>query len=663
MQSFSFYHVFSSHMVLQRERPIVFSGKGEPGKKFTVTFADKTKKGTVDEDGEWSITFPFMNAGGPYSLSAGYDGAKPSVKFDDILIGEVWMCTGQSNMEMPVYSENAFWQTLNAKQELKKAKHPNIRLFNSFQTRRLAPEGPLEDENPDNPGWLPCDAKTVADFSACGYFFGRKLNEDLNIPIGLINTAWGGTRVEAWISDQALYFNGWELKKQDPKQKQSWKEIYNSNECKPLREWLVQFDKLGKVPAKWLAEKFDDSAWTETTAAFVSLDIVGRYVTRFHFKLPARFAGKELVVNLGIVNDVDKAYVNGKLVGSTGCDTEVYWSNMRSYTIPEGVTHAGDNVVAVVADNHYMTGGANYMDFSITFRKTTIKGITGLRFTRLFAVPNDFPIRPNPPQTGDDMSSPTSPNYPSTLFNALLNPWFRYAVRGVIWYQGCTNAGQFTYYPLHKLFIEELRDRWNDDAMPFLLVQLAAFHQHTPDHPVKPEDIDALPFPEFSAYGLTREIQAELAKDMENVGMITAFDCGDPSDIHPRDKQTVGLRLALKAEDMLHWISRSCDGPVFRRMSIEGQNVILYFDNVGKGLKTTDGKPPKAFVIGGENGSLFKANARIEYDTVIVSSPAVSLPQRVRYAFTGFCTVNLVNSDGFPAIPFRTDKPDYFMMF
>ena len=610
MKSFSFYHVFSSHMVLQRERPIVFSGKGEPGKKFSVTFADKTKKGTVDEDGEWSITFPFMNAGGPYSLSAGYDGAKPSVKFDDILIGEVWMCTGQSNMEMPVYSENPFWQTLNAKQELKKAKHPNIRLFNSFQTRRLAPEGPLEDENPDNPGWLPCDAK-----------------------------------------------------KQDPKQKQSWKEIYNSNECKPLREWLVQFDKLGKVPAKWLAENFDDSAWTETTAAFVSLDIVGRYVTRFHFKLPARFAGKELVMNLGIVNDVDKAYVNGKLVGSTGCDTEVYWSNMRSYTIPEGVTHAGDNVVAVVADNHYMTGGANYMDFPITLGKTTIKGITGLRFTRLFAVPNDFPIRPNPPQTGDDMSSPTSPNYPSTLFNALLNPWFRYAVRGVIWYQGCTNAGQFTYYPLHKLFIEELRDRWNDDAMPFLLVQLAAFHQHTPDHPVKPEDIDALPFPEFSAYGLTREIQAELAKDMENVGMITAFDCGDPSDIHPRDKQTVGLRLALKAEDMLHWISRSCDGPVFRRMSIEGPNVILYFDNVGKGLKTTDGKPPKAFVIGGENGSLFKANARIEYDTVIVSSPAVSLPQRVRYAFTGFCTVNLVNSDGFPAIPFRTDKPDYFMMF
>ncbi|MBR5025242.1 MAG: hypothetical protein IKX48_09255, partial [Victivallales bacterium] len=258
---------------------------------------------------------------------------------------------------------------------------------------------------------------------------------------------------------------------------------------------------------------------------------------------------------------------------------------------------------------------------------------------------------------------PTSPNYPSTLFNALLNPWFRYAVRGVIWYQGCTNAGQFTYYPLHKLFIEDLRDNWHDADMPFLLVQLAAFHQHTPDHPVKAEDIDALPFPEFSAYALTREIQAELPNDMENVGMITAFDCGDPSDIHPRDKQTLGLRLALKAEDMLHWISRNCDGPVFRNMSINGREVVIQFDNVGKGLKTTDGKPPKAFAIGGENGALYKANARIEFDRVILSSPMVSLPQRVRYAFTGFCTVNLVNSDGFPAIPFRTDKPDYFMMF
>jgi sialate O-acetylesterase len=194
------------------------------------------------------------------------------------------------------------------------------------------------------------------------------------------------------------------------------------------------------------------------------------------------------------------------------------------------------------------------------------------------------------PQSAADIKSQN--RTPTVLYNGMLHPLIGYTMRGVIWYQGCTNAGQFTYYPLHKLFIEELRDRWNDDAMPFLLVQLAAFHQHTPDHPVKPEDIDALPFPEFSAYGLTREIQAELAKDMENVGMITAFDCGDPSDIHPRDKQTVGLRLALKAEDMLHWISRSCDGPVFRRMSIEGPNVILYFDNVGKGLKTTDGKPP-----------------------------------------------------------------------
>ena len=663
MKSFSFYHVFSSHMVLQRERPIVFSGKGEPGKKFTVTFAGKAKKGTIDEDGEWSITFPFMNAGGPYTLSAGYDGAKPSVKFDDILIGEVWMCTGQSNMEMPVYSENPFWQTLNAKQELKKAKHPNIRLFNSFQTRRLAPEGPLEDENPDNKGWLVCDAKTVADFSACGYFFGRKLNDDLNIPIGLINTAWGGTRIEAWISDEALYFNGWELEKQDPNNDKTWTELYNSPDCKPLRDWLVQFNKLGKAPAKWLAEKFDDSDWTGTPAGFVTLDTIGRYVTRFHFKLPASIAGKELVMNLGIINDVDQAYVNGKLVGSTGCDTENYWANMRRYTIPAGVTHAGDNVVAVVADNHYMVGGANYMDFAITCGKTTVKGITGLRYKLLFAVPNDFPVRPNPPQMGNDMSSPTSPNYPSTLFNALLNPWFRYAVRGVIWYQGCTNAGQFTYYPLHKLFIEDLRDNWHDADMPFLLVQLAAFHQHTPDHPVKAEDIDALPFPEFSAYALTREIQAELPKDMENVGMITAFDCGDPSDIHPRDKQTLGLRLALKAEDMLRWINRKCDGPVFRNMFINGKEVVIQFDNVGKGLKTTDGKPPKAFVIGGENGALYKANARIEHDTVVLSSPMVSFPQRVRYAFTGFCTVNLVNSDGFPAIPFRTDKPDYFMMF
>lgn len=666
MQSLRLRNIFSSHMVLQRNRPIVLSGFGEPGRAVGVTFAGRSERTAVGADGQWSVTFPGMNAGGPHTLAAWYDGEEPSVRMDDILVGEVWMCTGQSNMEMPVHSDNPFWRTANSAEEAAHASHPAIRLFNSFTTRRLAPDAPLDDESPDNPGWLVCSPATVADFSACAYFFGRQLHDDLDIPIGLISTAWGGTRIEAWISQDKFDASDWTVSRRPAADIiPAWLEALNSDALASFRDWLTRFDALGATPPEWLRPDFDDHAWTAATGRSIPLPSIGRTLCRIHLDLPHTPPQGCVTLHLGIVNDADQTAVNGVHVGATTPETPNYWAAQRTYTIPAGTLVQGHNVITVQADNHYATGDVNLAGLALADQDGNPIDATlaDIRLATVFTAPTDFPCRPNPPCSAGD-ALPDSPNYPSTLFNSLISPWLKTAIRGTIWYQGCSNAGQFSYFPLHQMLIDDFREQWHDPRQPFLIVQLAAFDRHTPEQPADPADYDHRPFPEFSAYALTREIQQVVAETMDNVGLITAFDCGDPTDIHPRDKQTLGRRLALKAEDMLNWIPRDdADSPAYAGHIVQGDTIRLFFTHAEGGLHTTDGLPPKSFFLGLPSGELVPANARIDGDTILLSSPLTTNPQRVRYAFTGFCRVNLVNRHGLPVLPFRTDTVDYNRLF
>ena len=315
---FALYRVFTSHMVLQRERPIVISGTAEAGKAVEVAFAGRSRNAAAGPDGEWSAEFPAMEAGGPYVLSVSGAAGTTPVVLEDILIGEVWMCTGQSNMEMPVFSENPFFRTLNAEEELRHADHPQIRLYNSMLTRRLAPEGPLADEA--GFGWQVCNAETVADFSACGYFFGRQLQKDLDVPIGLIATAWGGTDIAAWISREKFEEMHWQPLYDSPEvPERIWNAFKASDSFKALLSWLERFDACGKKAApECLAPEFDDSGWELCNGVTVILPRPGRYVCRLVFELPAEAAGREFELKLGIINVVDATFFNGEAVGSTG---------------------------------------------------------------------------------------------------------------------------------------------------------------------------------------------------------------------------------------------------------------------------------------------------------------------------------------------------------
>ena len=661
-EKFALYRVFTSHMVLQRERPVVISGTAEPGKAVEVAFAGRSWNAVAGPDGEWSAEFPAMEAGGPHMLTVSGAAGSAPVVLEDILIGEVWMCTGQSNMEMPVFSENPFFRTLNAEEELRHADHPQIRLYNSMLTRRLAPEGPLADEA--GFGWQVCNAETVADFSACGYFFGRQLQKDLDVPIGLIATAWGGTDIAAWISREKFEAMHWQPFYDSPdEQERIWNSFRASDKFKALLNWLECFDDAcGKAAPECLAPEFDDSGWKPCPGTTAVLLRPGRYVCRLIFELPAELAGRELELKLGIINDVDATFFNGEAVGSTGVETPAYWSAERKYTVPGRCVRAGRNCIAVVADDHYGAGLFNVQELEFTAPGLAFKVRPECRIDTVFTLPADFPVRPDVPSV-EGYRCPNGQNYPSTLFNAMLNPWFRYAVRGTIWYQGCHNNGEFTYYPLHKMLIDDLREHWHDPEMPFLLVQLAAFQEHSPENRREDAEAEAVPFAEFSPYALTREIQAEMPRARKRVGMIVSFDRGDHSDIHPRDKQTLGFRLARKAEHMVYGRETVCDGPEFAGFRQEGKLLRVFFRNIGSGLTTSDGKAPAGFVLGDRSGFLAPAEAEIDGDTVVLSSNKIPEPQRVRYAFTGYCRVNLMNKDGFPAVPFRSDKLDYRGMF
>ncbi|MDR0931781.1 MAG: hypothetical protein LBM70_02010 [Victivallales bacterium] len=660
-EKFSLYRVFTSHMVLQRERPIVISGIATPDCAVRVTFAGTNIEAIADKDGQWSATFPAMSSGGEFTLTvSGKDGVPPIV-LEDILIGEVWMCTGQSNMEMPIDSLNPFFRLSNPEEVLKTARNAQIRLYNVMPYSRLSPDKVLDDVN--GVGWQLCDEKTAADFSACGYFFGRQLQADLDVPIGLIVTVWGGTPIEAWISQKKYKEMSYDafIYHDEVTSDQFWKKWSNSEIGKKFMTWLEKFDSYGVSGTEIAPLNFDDSTWDECEGP-IPLPAPGRYACRITFDLAPEFTGKTLQLHFNYVNDVDRTYFNGELIGSTGIDQRSYWVCPRDYTVPDSCVRSGKNCITIIADNHFAQGAIDTADLELSADGKVIRITPTRKFKTLFVLPDDFPVRPEAPNY-DTLYTKYSPRYPSTLFNGVLYAWFRYAVRGMIWYQGCSNNGAFSYYPMHKMFIDDMREHWNDPEMPFLLVQLAAIASHQPENRLNDTEVDATPFAEYPPYAVTREIQAEMPRVRKNVGMITAFDCGDHSDIHPRDKETLGFRLAKKAEAMVYGKNVPCDGPEFAGFRQEKNRIRVFFRNTGSGLTTCDGKPPMGFVLGDSAGNLYRANAEIDGDSVVLDCPELLDPQRVRYAFTMFCRVNLMNKEGFPALPFRSDKVDYEPMY
>lgn len=627
--------LFSDHMVLQREKPVHVWGWAPPGSKVSAAIGAANASATADASGHWSVSLPAMQAGGPHVLTI--TSGDEQVVLDDVLVGDVWVASGQSNMEWPLEA------TDDAEAVIAAASHPRIRLFT---VARNVSDIPLDDVTSD--GWKPANPETVRNFSAVAYYFGRKIQSELDIPIGLLHSSWGGTVAEAWTSGPALMqlpdFRGavQNIKPgtyTGPDVLQRVQREYDE----ALSKWMAEMgvrDEGNRMRGEWARASFDASSWKTMTLPGLWEDqqlpgYDGVVWFRKEIDLPAEFAGKEMTLLMGQIDDADSTWFNGHLIGHTqGYNTR------RSYTIPAGIAVEGRNVILVrVLD----TGGGGGIwgepeNMALVYGDEVITAIAPLDGAWGYQPSVDLrgirlPARPN------------LHNMPTHLYNAMIAPLTPFPVKGAIWYQGESNAGRaLQYRTLFPALIRDWRTQWKNEAMPFYFVQLANYMavQKDPN--------------EASDWPLLREAQT-MTLDVPHTGMAVTIDIGEADDIHPRNKKDVGERLALAALHDTYGRDVVYSGPAFRAMEREGNTLRLSFDHVGDGL-VAKGGPLKGFAIAGPDRNFVWADAHIDGNTIVVSSPQIAEPVAVRYGWANNPVVNLYNKEGLPAIPFRTDTWD-----
>ena len=626
--------IFSDNMVLQQQTQAPVWGKSKPNKKVEITTSWDQKKYTIQADaqGNWKTKVDTPVAGGPYTITIS-DG-KP-VKLNNVMIGEVWVCSGQSNMEMQV---EGWGKVMNYQQEKEEANnYPNIRFL---LVEKATSPLPINDMKAVGNGWQVCSSKSVADFSAAGYFFGRDLHKYQNVPIGLIDTSWGGTYIETWTSKEALATmpdmqKKLEVLKGLPISSEDREKKFHSD----VEDWKKEIEKIDKGfvdgRAVWTVTDFEDSAWKTMKVPGLMQEqglkgFNGIVWFRRTMDIPANREGNELTLNVGVIDDNDFTYFNGVQVGHTEG-----WMAPRSYKVPKELVKGGKAVIAVRVMDTGGTGGINGSPESISLHRSQSDAIPLAGDWKYQVSLNIKDIPQMPVNTANE------PNIPGFLFNAMLNPLIPYSIKGAIWYQGEANTGQaYLYRELMPLMITDWRNRWGTD-FPFYMVQLASFtaQQTAP--------VDA-------TWAELREAQTRTLH-LENTGMAVTIDIGDAFDIHPKNKQEVGRRLALAARAQTYGEKIPYSGPMYDTYQMEGNKIRIYFKHTDGGLKTANNEIIKGFTIAGVDHKFHWADAVIEGNTIVVSSPAVAFPVAVRYAWADNPICNLYNGANLPASPFRTD--------
>ncbi|MCX5660800.1 MAG: 9-O-acetylesterase [Planctomycetota bacterium] len=633
-------HIFSDHMVLQQKQPIPVWGSAEPGEEVAVSLDGKTIKTKGDDKGRWMVRLPAREAKpGQKALTLMVEG-KNKLAFTDVLVGEVWICSGQSNMQMAVAQCN------NAAAEIAAAKFPEIRFFSVPNITAPFPKEDCEG------GWSVCAPDTVGGFSGVGFFFGRHVHETLKVPVGLINTSWGGTIAEAWTSGPAL-------RAKHPEFNAALDEVESTSDAAKdaaaaYKAKMEKYDQARKAAyameddlegaAKLAAPDLDDSGW-KTMALPANWkakelpDVDGLVRFRKTIDIPAAWAGKEIILWTGPIDEVDNTWFNGALVGGKGkfrTNDTSFWSVPREYHVPGKLVKPGPNVVAVRVYNAVGAGGlcgapaeTMFAELADGSDKTHIPLAGDWRYNVELALP---PLPPNA----------NAPNSPSLLFNSMIHPLIPYGIRGAIWYQGESNIGRDKQYrTLLPTLVADWRTRWGEGDFPFLVVQLA---NHTPRNPA----------PEESGWAALREAQAMAVATMPNAGLAVSIDIGDAADIHPKNKQDVGIRLGLAARAIAYKEEVAFHGPTFKAMAVKEGKARLTFTHVDKGL-VMKGDALKGFAVCGADKKFVWAQARVEGDEVVLSSEQVPEPTAVRYNWASNPEGNLYNGEGLPAVPFRTD--------
>jgi sialate O-acetylesterase len=618
--------IFGNSMVLQRQKPVPVWGWAAPNEAVTVLFASQTKTTKAGPDGRWQLNLDAMEAGGPFLLTV--KGPKNTLVITDVLVGEVWICSGQSNMEWQVA------QTNNAKAEITAANYPQIRQFLVKKDLSLTPKDDISAGS-----WAVCSPQTVADFTAVGYFFARELSQKLNVPIGLINTSWGGTHSETWTSREAMM-------RDDELRKPTENIPANSDEIK--RSGMARLEKLiqsqqGSLPTAaeantWASPDLDATNWKTGNQPsdweWYGLPVLDGVVwLRREIMLDQTANLNNLTLHLGAIDDADSTYVNGQLVGTTKS-----YSGERNYTLPNGLLKPGRNIIAVRVTDTGGGGGlmgpADKMQLEGPDFQLSLVGKWQYRVAQVF-----------------ESSYQPGPNtYATLLFNAMLKPLIPYAIQGTIWYQGESNAGRANQYRrAFPMMIQDWRTRWGYD-FPFLFVQLANFNASGGNSQ------------KGSNWAELREAQT-MTLSLPKTGMAVTADIGDPNDIHPRNKQDVGKRLAAEAMRVSYNQAVTAEnevsrGPMFGKMQMTGSRAVLTFKNIGTGLVVKDKYGYlKGFEIAGADQKFYYAKASIENGNVVVYADEVAAPVAVRYGWADDNgDVNLYNREGFPAVPFRTDS-------
>ncbi len=635
--------VYSSHMVLQRGKPIFICGNASPGETVSGRFNGISRSCKADEKGAWRLEFPAMPAGGPYELFLQGDSGQ-TIMLNDVMIGEVWLCSGQSNMEMPLWSAGEFWRAANAAEESAKANYPDIRLFQTY--RHAAAQAPEFDVS--GSGWLVCSPETAAPFSAAGYFFAREIHKELQVPVGIINSSFSGTAIAPWISKEALTANGRQAeltllaREIDPAGQQAAEA--------EQRQWHARFENYAPDATRkalaWSDPAFDDSAW-RTMSFPAEYPELG--VRHFHLdvELPPETAGRELILSLGAIDDFDEAYFNGVKIGSTGAETPSSWLVERCYPVPAELVKAGRNRIALRVLNTFriaeLRGNARNLLLIDEGSNQKISLNRPWRYQDEFIVDQTFPERPAP------RFGANSHRVPSALYNGMIAPWCNFPVRGILWYQGEADASApENYRELQRILIEDWRRKWGNPEMAFVITQLSAFVRATPQKRL-PDDIwkEKQPgtWPEF------REAQKS-ALALPHTGMAVTIDIGDHSDIHPRNKQTLGFRYAQEMKRICFGGSSASRGPVPETAGRNGGKVRIHFANAESGLKF-DTLPAQTFELAGSDGIFHLAAVETDGSSVVLSSEKVPLPEMVRYAWRMYPGPGkLYNKEGFPASPF-----------
>lgn len=605
----------SDNMILQQDKPIRIWGWSNPGDEIIVSFEKKEYKATTCDNKKWEILLPAMKAGGPYNMVI--KGAS-EITLHNILVGEVWVCSGQSNMEFPMSRIKHLYQT-----DVNNSASYPIREFGVKQQYSYVPVNDVQGS------WQAAGPQTIDGFSAVGFFLALHLYEKYKVPVGIIHSSWPGTPAESWISEEGLKPFPHYIEQARPYRNTAYVDSLLKRDKAVSSAWYANVNKYNKGPQEqqgWKPVNFP-GFWEDQGEPGVD----GLVWLKKQFEVSEATIQQEAILELGLIDDIDSTFVNGVFVG--------YSNNKylpRRYRIPAGLLKPGANTITIrVVDNEGKGGMAPGKHYGLLTGKDT------LSLAGQWQYKVDYASDPLPVGTFTRVFYK-----PECLYYGMIEPITPYTIRGAAWYQGEANTGPskaLEYRRLLPAMIREWRSKWKEGNFPFLIVQLANYMSPKSE-------------PGPSGWAMLRESQSVIAATEPNCGLAVAIDLGETNDVHPFDKKNVGKRLALQAQKIAYGDNKTVvSGPTYKSMEVKGEEIILYFTNTGSGLAAKNGDL-KQFAIAGADKNFVWASAIIKGDKIIVHAQGVQQPVAVRYAWADNPEgCNLYNKEGLPASPFRTD--------